>query len=100
MSVKVHGASDDLIVVSGDVNEEFYSLILNDEGEDGGLLAFSNGTVVQISYGSSGVWRIHSVRGDSHVVQCPEGDEENYSDVAEIPGDISWVVLGSKIAHG
>lgn len=95
MSVTVYGASDDLIEVEGDVYEEFSWL-----DSDPTYLGFSNGLVLRIEYSDSGVWRISPVVGADlvHIVQCPEGDEDNYSDRATVEGDVAWVVCGSAWA--
>lgn len=96
MPVKIYGASDDLIEVEGDVREEFYSVTLNDDDDEGGLLAFSNGTVLRIVYTREGLWRITPVAGEVSVEQCIEETDDLYSDIAEVPGDIRWVVFGTQ----
>ncbi|SNR32992.1 hypothetical protein [Blastococcus mobilis] len=96
MSIVITGASDDLIEIDGDITEEFYG---NDE--DGDLLAFSDGTVLRISYTRSGVWRIVPITtgpGFVGITQAPEGDEDNYTDRAEVT-DATWVVHGKAIAR-
>lgn len=94
-TVTVYGASDDLIEVEGTIDEEF------SVGADGNLLAFSDGTVLRIQH--TDVWRITPVvvpdQGLLSIVQCPENDEDNYSDRATLTGNILWVVLGSEIAQ-
>lgn len=95
MSVTVYGASDDLIEVEGDIREEFSWL-----ASDPTFLGFSNGVVLRIAYSDSGHWRISPVAGAAHVLveQCPEDDEDNYSDRATVEGDVTWVVCGSTWA--
>lgn len=95
MSVTVYGASDDLIEVDGDVREEFYAL--SDDGDDGGLLAFSNGVVLDVRY-RNGVWRIAPIIGASRVEIefAPEDDDDQYSDRATLTEDVKWVVYGSQ----
>ncbi|MEU0078432.1 hypothetical protein ABZY58_11095 [Micromonospora tulbaghiae] len=93
MPLTVYGASDDLIVVAGDIREEF---TLHHAGEDGDLLAFSDGTILRISLGHAGIWRIRPVvRGTAELTieQAPEGDSSNYSDRATLSGAV-WVVHG------
>lgn len=104
MPIKLSGASDDLVEVEGDIREEFYAATLNDEGDEGGIMAFSNGIVLRILYTNDGIWRITpvSIVGDSQLVQiehAPEDDEDNYSDVATVHGDIKWVVFGTNWAR-
>lgn len=97
MSVKIYGASDDLIEVEGDIDEEFNSM-----ADDGALLAFSNGALLRVRYTDTGVWRIQPVAGADliSVAQCAEDDEDNYTDVATVNGDIEWVVFGTTYASG
>lgn len=97
MPVKIYGASDDLIEVEGDIREEFYAVTLNDDDDEGGILAFSNGVVIRILYTNEGTWRITPVAGSVAIDQCPEDDEDNYTDVAEIEGTITWVVFGTAV---
>jgi len=99
--IKIYGASDDLIELEGDVTEEF-PFTGKGKGEGGDLLAFSNGTVLRIDYTDPGVWRItpviHGV-GRFVLTQCPEDDDNNYSDIAEIhDANITWVVHGIALA--
>lgn len=93
MSVTVYGASDDLIEVEGDIREEF-SL----PEDDSAYLGFSTGVILRVTFGD--VWRIAPVAGADlvTVVQCPEDDEDNYSDKATVTGDVAWVVCGSAWA--
>lgn len=93
MSVTVYGASDDLIEVDGDVYDEFP---WNDS--EPAYLGFSTGVVLRVTFGN--VWRIAPVAGADlvQVAQCPEDDEDNYSDKATVEGDVAWVVCGSAWA--
>jgi hypothetical protein len=100
VSVTVYGASDDLIEVEGDIDEEFNAI---SAPENGHLLAFSDGTVLRIDYSELGIWRITPVFRsglgfDLTIVQAPEDDDSNYSDRATLNGDITWVVHGDAAA--
>jgi hypothetical protein len=105
MSVTITGASDDLIEVDGDIYEEFTALNTHghgpcDSGDSvGGILAFSDGTVLSITLIDE-VWRIHTERRGPHsvdltITQAIAGDPVNYSDRAELDGPITWVVFGA-----
>lgn len=98
MTITIYGYSDDLIVVEGDIREEFTHRTRRDD--DDGMIACSNGAVVRIRYDDSGVWRITPISGAEHitVTQAPEDDDDNYSDRATICGDIHWVVHGIAVA--
>ena len=95
MSITVYGASDDLIEVEGDVEEEFGAY-----DEDAGLLMVcSDGTVLGIIFDKGGCWRItprSTGWGIFSKVEAsgPEGDD--YSDRVTIEGDIVWVALTSE----
>ena len=53
MSTKVYGASDDLVEFEGDLNGEVNFFNNDHEAEDIGLLvAFSDGTILLVSYGA------------------------------------------------
>lgn len=97
MSVRVYGASDDLIEVEGDVNEEFNGY----GGDDGFVLGFSTGVLLRIVYDRDGTWRISPISDieGAQIVQAPGMDEDNYSDVATVTGDVSWVVFGREWAR-
>lgn len=101
----IYGSSDDLIVVGdnkgGALSEEFTAPDISPCGT-GGLLAFSDGTVLNVHYDNEGVWRITLVapgRCQFSIVQAPEDDEDNYSDRATLVGALDWCVLGSEIAR-
>jgi hypothetical protein len=99
--ITVYGASDDLIEVYGDIDEEFspFSDYDNGERQDGAYLTFSNGTILRIEY--DGIWRICPVLNATSVSiqQCAEDDEEEYSDKAVLDADIQWVALASSYAR-
>jgi hypothetical protein len=93
----IYGGSDDLIVVEGDINEEFPWRKRGYGQPSGDLLAFSDGTVLWINFTDEGVWRIERLAGDIErltIAQAPEGDAENYSDRATLDANIRWVVHG------
>ena len=93
MSIKVFGASDDLIEVEGDIEEEFSHL------DDTAYLCFSDGTILSVEFSRSGIWRIVSIVSGTaavSIVQAPANDDDNYSDVATIEGDVLWVVYGTQ----
>lgn len=100
-SVEIYGSSDDLIELEGDVEEEFTALRFGqDDAKEGGILAFSDGTALQIEYSIEGVWRINRLASGSASYDKDEdpGDDENrYSDRVTLTGDIAWCVLGTRI---
>ena len=98
MKVQVTGASDDLIEIDGGISEEWGAY---EDGKDGSLLAFSDGTVLRIRYSDSGVWRIelvHQGHCEVQIEQAPEDDDRDYTDRATLTGPLLWVVRGKSIA--
>lgn len=101
MNITVYGASDDLIEVDGDISEEFSAL--NDYREEtGGLLAFSDGTVLDVVYDHNGVWRITrlaegSASFEKQEAPPEEGEDRNYSDRVTLSGEFAWCVFGQQL---
>ena len=103
--IEVFGASDDLILVTGDIDTEFdYQA---DSHGRGHFLAFSDGTMLHVELDDDcGVWRIKLIQSSEAegqgvtIVSAPEGVEDDYSDRAILSGpeEIRWVVLGSHYA--
>jgi hypothetical protein len=100
MKVTIYGASDDLIEVEGDIEEEF------NPPEDGEptFLAFSDGTILRVEYGAkeSAFWRITPVWKGSATYSKTEAtnEDDDYSDRVTLEGTFKWVVCGSHWAKG
>lgn len=97
MAVTIYGTSDDLIEIEGDIREEFYHI-----GDEDGptYFAFSDGTVISVSYTFEGIWRIFPVvlgTGVLNIKQAVSSESDDYSDRAELTGDIRWLVVGNRI---
>jgi hypothetical protein len=94
MSVKVYGASDDLIEVEGDIDEEFNPK--NDE--DPSYLAFADGTVLRVTY--DGMWHIQriAVGSATYLKHEATNEDDDYSDIVTLTGDgpLKWVVFGPR----
>lgn len=89
--ITITGASDDLILVAGSIEEEFYA-----HESESDYLAFSDGTVLSIVYDEDGIWRITRVVKGSAVYKHVPGDvEADTFDVVTLKGDVSWVLRGS-----
>lgn len=95
MSVLIYGASDDLIEVEGDVMTEFNV----DDGVT--YLAFSDGTVLAVSYQDDGTWLISrkAVGSASYTRMEAIDDDKNYSDQVTLDGVIHWVVAGKSFVR-
>lgn len=96
-TVTVRGHSDDVIVVEGNLTDEFYP-----RSGRVSYLAFSDGTVLAVEYGHLGCWQItildHS-DGRTAVDKVQTADpESDYSDRVTISGTgLRWVVFGERL---
>lgn len=94
--IQITGYSDDLIEIEGTIEEELVAL---HDGAEGDLLTFSDGTVLRINYSKGGIWRITLVAQGSAVMtkdENPEDDDDRYSDVVTLEGDIKWIVHNNR----
>lgn len=93
MKINITGASDDLVEIDGDIVEEFSFC----SGEKG-LLAFSDGTLLQIWYDNDdGLWRINRLVDGDSIYSKIEGDvQTDTSDVAQLIGEIKWIVFSVR----
>lgn len=94
----INGSSDDLIEISGDIDEELYAFY-----ERKTYVAFDDGTILSLDYTDDGVWRIEVVEsGEGTTIRidpatADDGNDENgvplYSDRAYLSGDITqlWI---------
>lgn len=102
-AVIIYGVSDDLIEVEGDLNEEFNP----DSDDQDTWLVFGDGTILAIRYDEFGIWRITRPFAGSGSFLKKEaiGDEGKrddgkpaYSDIAEVTGDLKWVIAAEKVS--
>lgn len=74
-TVKVYGASDDLVEIEGHVTDEL------DGGDEPTYVRFTNGTYIAIRHGDEGIWRARVIdQGRGKVRKLygiPEGDAED-----------------------
>ena len=97
MKITIYGASDDLIEVEGDLEEEFQAYDTDGECHYMGL---SDGTLLRVIY--DGVWHINVLKhGEAKVDIVPADgeDDDNYSDHAMLEGDFTWIVCGKEAAQ-
>lgn len=104
--VKIYGASDDILCLTGDgLNDEFYP----DTNDDDKVyrLALSDGSVFTVKY--DGCWRIAQVvKGSASVTREPAdetdpsgsrpGGEPWYSDIVTVDAEIKWALGGEHFA--
>jgi hypothetical protein len=91
----IYGASDDLIEVEGDLSEEFNAYSSEDDVHH--YLGFSDGTLLEVTYGRDGTWFINRLAGGTATFakqDLADLDERAYSERVTLDGDITWVVYG------
>ena len=97
MKIKITGGSDDLVEVTGGIQEE-WTAPKEVEG-DGAFISVSDGTLLRIRYDKDGIWRIdHLVTGKANYFKVEGSVEEDTFDVVTLDGDIRWVALASGYA--
>ena len=69
--ITIYGASDDLIEVEGDIQEEFN---VYPEDDTRYLIAVSDGTLLKMWYDEDGIWRIQHLSGKSEKFTKVDGD--------------------------
>jgi hypothetical protein len=102
MTLKLYGASDDLIELDGDIDDEFYIGDGADEGGEGGCVGLSDGTVLGVIYDHDGVWRFTIKKNGTSEVQITGNDPDdknNYSDTVTITGPIKWAMYSTELLN-
>lgn len=98
--VTVSGYSDDVIDISGDIEDEYNWPKASTEGEVR-YVAFSEGTVLRIWLDEHGIWRLWELEcGPLSTVTrkpAPIGIDAVYSDEVIIDGPIRWCVIGVSL---
>lgn len=94
METRVWGSSDDLVGFNGELQGEV-GCLGTDDREQGVLLMFSDGTVLEVKYCKRlpGIWGIDLLRrGDlfDKIDTCTDEDADPYSDVAHFKDGIKW----------
>lgn len=86
----ISGHSDDIVMIEGDMNEEFYIMDQNKW-----FLAFSDGTLLSVRY--DGTWHLDVLtEGPSFAERIPCKPLENYSDKIIFNGNIHWCLLADE----
>ena len=85
----VTGCSDDLIEVEGDIEDEF-GVPYN---KPNGYLAFSDGTLLQVTYDENGIWRFFVVVKGALYDRKEDGVvADDTFDVVHFKDGIKWVM--------
>ena len=97
-TVYIWGCSDDLVEITGDVEEEFYG--------SGGYIVFDNGTMLKVSY--DGDWTIvEDIQGKNTCIRYRKGSPEaieitdgrDYSDVVKVEGGFNLIAMSEKVIN-
>lgn len=106
-TIRVYGASDDLVEIEGYINDEIPSY------DCGKMVKASDGTVARISYAKDNTdcWRIKVIKhgnqflkhisavsedGDVKHTDVDSGDAPSYSDVLVFKDGVEWIRCGGK----
>ena len=86
----ITGASDDLIELEGEICEEFSCSFDIEKG----VIACSDGTLMEVIYDKHGLWRFSIVFKGSLYDKKEEGSvEEDTNDVVFFKEGLKWVVF-------
>ena len=97
---KVYGTSDDLIEFEGDLYGEV-GCFGTDDREQGILVIFSDGTLIEVKYGKGGmaVWGITVINQGylfDKIEFCSNPDADIYSDIVYLKEGIKWGYAASS----
>jgi hypothetical protein len=99
LKITIKGASDDGIIVSGAITEEFD---VNGTADNDNLIAISDGTMLRIRLEPDGTWRIAPLIRGTAALHIDQHVGEDGTDVATLAGDFGdttpWVVHGTAYA--
>ena len=93
MPTEVYGASDDLVEFDGDVYGEFGCY------DSSPLIVFSDGTVMVMRYGDSGIWKADVFSEGKlfdRVDVCTDPDAKRYSDTVHFRDGLKWAYATSE----
>ena len=95
--ITIYGASDDLIEIEGDIEEEFNWIAEDDEKR---YIAVSDGTLLSVRYDQDGIWRLNRLMSGSSKFEKEEGDiEKDTPDKVTLSDvEIKWIVFGEQTA--
>lgn len=97
---KVYGCSDDLIEFEGDVSGEV-GCCGTDDRENGVLVVFSDGTVLDLKYGKIGlsIWGITVIQTGTlfeRKEECSDQDADISSDIVYFKPGLKWAYAGTR----
>jgi len=92
---KVTGASDDLIEIEGELEEEF-----NAYNCDKGTIAFSDGTLLNVIYDNDGLWRFAPKFKGSLYDKIEQGSiSDDTNDIVYFKTGLLWCVFSRDLQY-
>ena len=92
----ITGASDDLIEIDGQLSEElnFYT---GGDDDEAGVLAFSDGTLLEVRYDMDGIWRFDRLASGTCEFTLKPGDVvDDVNDHVTLKGNLTWCCFGIR----
>jgi hypothetical protein len=89
----ITGASDDLIEISGELEEEFNAYDCSD-----GTMAFSDGTLLTVVYDENGIWRFNPIyKGNLYDKKVDGSVGEDTNDEIYFSPCLKWCVFSDEM---
>ena len=89
----VTGASDDLIEISGELDEEFNAYDCSD-----GTMTFSDGTMLTVEYDNNGIWRFKPDFKGNLFEKIENGSvEEDTNDEVYFGNGLKWCAFSEEM---
>lgn len=89
----VTGASDDLIEIEGELYEEFNCFSCKN-----GVMAFSDGTLLNVEYDEDGIWRFKvRVKGSLYESKEEGNVDEDINDKVHFNSGLKWCVFSDEM---
>lgn len=99
MSVRITGQGEDIIALTGDIEEEFHSAYDSEEE----VIGFSDGTLLSVRLDNDGIWRVSRKRAGKFFYIHKLGDADwGGDDVVTLNDDdgvMQWAVMAKGFAY-
>lgn len=94
-TIKLYGGSDDLVYAESDLPSLDGTKEFDHYNEEPGYMAASDGSVISFLYDDTGAWRVRRIAEGTAaftLVREGDGDGDEHSDLAELVGDLDWII--------
>lgn len=89
----ITGASDDLIEISGELQEEFNAYDCKE-----GTMAFSDGTLLEVEYDENGIWRFKVVcKGNLYNRKVEGSVSDDTNDEVYFKDGLKWCAFSNEM---